>query len=136
MTDIRVSVISAGAVATSLGTAAALSGQAVERVVRRNGYRLLTKVKAKASGRPGPNAPTGDYRRSIGLEVIEVPGQTSAVVGTNEPQGRRLELGFTGIDSLGRYYDQPAYAHFGPGLDEIEPGFLADMVRENDKALK
>lgn len=93
-------------------------------VVRHYGALLQTKVKAKASGRPGPNAPTGDYRRSIALRMQGNAQMSQATVGTNKPQGRRLEFGFKGTDSLGRSYNQPKYPHFGPALTEIEPTFL------------
>jgi hypothetical protein len=48
----------------------------------------------------------------------------AASVGTVRPQGRRLEFGFTGTDSLGRSYDQPAYPHFGPAHDQTAPEFV------------
>lgn len=80
---------------------------------------------AKASGRPGPNVQTGDYRRSIGIQFYEGGGQFSAMVGTNLPQGRRLEFGFHGVDSLGRAYNQQPLPHFGPALDETETPFVA-----------
>jgi hypothetical protein len=123
--------VSAGFIATGL-----LSAAAVRRVVRKNTLLLNTKVKGKASGRPGPNAPTGDYRRSIGFEFVEAGELTTGIVGTNLPQGRRLELGFTGSDSLGRVYDQPAYPHFAPALAEQEPLFMQDLEREINKETK
>jgi hypothetical protein len=96
------------------------------------GALLLTKVRANASGRPGPRAITGDYRRSWTLrlqsgaagERVE-PGTVSAVVGTNRPQARRLEFGFVGVDALGRHYDQPPYPHAAPALDAVGPEFGA-----------
>lgn len=97
-----------------------------------HGQLLRTRVMAKASGRPGPNAPTGDYRRSITLEIVRGTFSISAVVGTNKPQGRRLEYGFVGVDSAGRHYDQPPYPHFLPAQDEI--GRL--MVQDIDRIVK
>lgn len=94
-----------------------------------HGQMLQTRVKANASGRPGPNAPTGDYRRSIGLRVVSRGGVVTAFVGTNKPQGRRLEYGFHGADSLGRVYNQPPYPHFGPAVDATAPGFFSDMAK-------
>lgn len=91
------------------------------------GQLLVTRVQAKASGRPGPNAPTGDYRRSINLRVQHEVYGTLAYVGTNAPQGRRLEFGFVGEDSLKRKYNQPPYPHFGPAVDEIAPQFAAAL---------
>lgn len=89
------------------------------------GSMLNTRIKAKASGRPGPNAPTGDYRRSWAHNVTSENGTTTSTNGTNKPQARRLEFGFSGADSLGRVYDQPPYPHVGPAFDEIRPLFIA-----------
>lgn len=88
---------------------------------------LETRIKAKASGRPGPNAPTGDYRRSWTHEVFTDGMSVTAVVGTNKPQARRLEYGFVGADSLGRVYNQPPYPHVGPAVEEIRPLFVAAL---------
>lgn len=102
--------------------------EAVNRTVHglmvHHGQLLRTRVMAKASGRPGPNVITGDYRRSISMSVEAAPGRTVVIVGTNAPQGRRLEFGFNGMDSLGRHYNQPPYPHFGPAVDDIVPGLV------------
>ena len=84
---------------------------------------LQAQVQRNASGRPGPEAPTGDYRRSITRQVSKTATSSTGMVGTNKPQGRRLEFGFTGTDSLGRSYNQPPYPHFGPALDKIGPRY-------------
>lgn len=98
--------------------------QEVSALVRYYGHLMNTRIKAHASGRPGPNAPTGDYRRSW-VHVVTKEGDTTiSTNGTNKPQGRRLEFGFTGTDSLGRTYDQPPYPHVGPAFDEIGPEFV------------
>lgn len=99
----------------------------VKRTVAKHGRLLVTRVKARASGRPGPNAPTGDYRRSWTMQLRQETLGSVAVVGTNKPQGRRLELGFVGQDSLGRTYDQPPYPHVRPAIDDVTPGFQAEM---------
>lgn len=98
-------------------------------VVKKYGALLQTRIQAKASGRPGPNAPTGDYRRSWGTRYSGNAFVSTASVGTNMPQGRRLELGFVGADSLGRIYNQPPYPHVGPAAQEIEPLFLAELSK-------
>lgn len=104
-------------------------------VLQHWGQLLTTRVQAKASGRPGPNAPTGDYRRSISLEMSQFGTFMYASVGTNKPQGRRLEFGFEGRDSLGRIYHQPPYPHFGPATDEIEGPFEQAMSATVGRAL-
>jgi hypothetical protein len=88
--------------------------------VRHFAQLLKTRIQANASGRPGPNAPTGDYRRSWTVEVKGGADIVEAEVGTNKPQGRRLEYGFHGADSLGRVYNQPPFPHVGPAVDWLE----------------
>jgi hypothetical protein len=104
----------------------------VEGIMVHHGQLLRTRVQAKASGRPGPNIVTGDYRRSISMSVESTPTSTTVTVGTNSPQGRRLEFGFHGVDSLGRYYNQPPFEHFGPAVDDVVPG----LVRSLEGAVK
>jgi hypothetical protein len=95
----------------------------VNEVTRTYSQLLQTRVQAKASGRPGPNAPTGDYRRSWNVRYYTEAGALVGDVGTSKPQGRRLEFGFTGIDSLGRAYDQPPFPHVWPAVEEIMPRY-------------
>lgn len=95
---------------------------------------LRTRVRGRASGRPGPRRVTGDYRRNIsGHSGQLLPGVWQGVVGTNSPQSRRLELGFVGRDSLGRTYHQPPYPHFGPALDETVTDYVAALVELVDR---
>lgn len=101
----------------------------VARQVQHWGMLLNTLIKAKASGRPGPNAPTGDYRRSWTHQFYQVGPEATSVNGTNAPQGRRLEYGFVGADSLGRVYNQAPLPHVGPAKDEIEPRWVDSMQR-------
>ena len=115
--------------ALRLNAASVTTGAKAHRLVRHFGTLLQTKVKANASGRPGPRAPTGDYRRSIALSLGVSRGGVEATVGTNRPQARRLEFGFKGTDAAGRSYNQPAYPHFGPAVDELRPDFEAAVER-------
>jgi len=101
----------------------------VYAVVKHYGALLRTQVMRNASGRPGPNVVTGDYRRSITLRVGSGGSNFSAAVGTNNPQGRRLEFGFHGTDSRGRTYAQPPYPHFGPAFSFLSPQFLEALRR-------
>lgn len=127
--EVYVQVLGADRVVVRFSQAAATLDPRLHAVVRHYGQLLATRVQAHASGRPGPNAPTGDYRRSIHAEEGTGLGGVFAVrVGTNKPQGRRLEFGFVGTDSLGRFFHQPPYAHFGPAISEIEPDFKAALV--------
>lgn len=119
------------AAADMTADAAALGAKAYT-VTRHHGLLLQTKVKAYASkprtGPPGPRIQTGDYVRSISLNMGLVAGNPVAAVGTNKPQGRRLEYGFVGTDSLGRHYNQPPYPHFRPALWEVTPLYAAAIA--------
>ncbi|MER5642053.1 hypothetical protein ABT095_34590 [Kitasatospora sp. NPDC002227] len=108
--------------------AAALLPAAVS-VVRHHAMLLETAIKANASGRPGPNAPTGDYRRSWTHELQVTAAGVEAVVGTAKPQAGRLEYGFVGPDIIGRVFHQPPYPHVGPAVERVAPLFLAAMGR-------
>jgi hypothetical protein len=113
------------------GRAAAVLPSAVS-VVRHYAMLMETQIKANASGRPGPNAPTGDYRRSWTHEVHTGADAVLAIVGTSKPQGRRLEYGYVGPDSLGRVFDQPPYAHVGPAMETVRPLFVEALGRITD----
>lgn len=93
----------AAATVAAFARNAAVTQAKVSGIVAHYGQLLVTKVKANASGRPGPRVQTGDYRRSINM-VFKGGPNPEASVGTNRPQGRRLEFGFHGTDSLGRSY--------------------------------
>lgn len=94
----------------------------VGRALPQAGQLLVTRIRANASGRPGPRAVTGNYRRS--WSARPVPGAMAVVVGTNAPQARRLEWGFSGTDSLGRSYNQPPFAHVEPAINQEREGIL------------
>ena len=119
-------VIGADILAAELTALAARSRVAERKLVAHYGALYRTRVRARASGRPGPRAITGDYRRSITLELRGGGGSgalnygssgTTAEIYTNRPQARRLEYGFMNMtDSLGRTFRQPPYPHFEPDL--------------------
>jgi len=122
-------------VAASLRALPVAVAARVERVVVEHGALLQAAVKRRANtprtahrpgapgGKDGPRLLTGDYNRSISRQTTVTRTRARAEVGTNKPQGRRLELGFHGTDSLGRRYEQRAYPHFGPALAEVAPKF-------------
>jgi hypothetical protein len=97
-------------------------------LTRHHAMLLETRVKAKVSGRPGPRARTGDYRGSWTSETTYNGMTAYGTVGTNKPQGRRLEHGFVGEDRLGRTFNQPPFPHLGPAVEEILPGYERDMA--------
>lgn len=125
---LKVSSPNAYLVAARFAEDALFSASRVPVLVLHYGQLLLTQIMRNASGRPGPNAPTGAYRRSWTITPVKIgPGYAQVGVGTSFPQGRRLEFGFHGTDSLGRFYNQPPYPHVGPAVDKIAPMFQAAM---------
>lgn len=104
--------------------------QKAVRLVRFHGLLLETRIKAAASGRPGPRVITGDYRRSWNTRVQQSSGGVTATVGSNAPQGPRLEYGFVGADRLGRVYDQPPFPHVAGPAQLTMREFLDAIRRE------
>ena len=126
--------------AAALRTGADQIDQLVPVVVIKSATDLTVLTQKNASNRPGPNAPTGDYRGSWRVEVngrraSAGATEVSAAVGTDRAQANRLEYGFVGRDSLGREYDQSPYPHHGPAIDVIEPLFEAAMEKVAEKAI-
>lgn len=135
---IGVDVIGAGAIASGFELTDRLIEAGVEKQIRRHGELLRSTVRAKASGRPGPRVQTGDYRRGISVNHGRAPSRgrlvPASTVRSNSPQAWRLERGFVGADVLGRVYNQPAYEHWGPALDIVEPKLFAAISAEYDAA--
>lgn len=70
-----------------------------------------------------PNIVTGNLRRSIRADPVT---ETSSGVFRTEiaphmVYARRVELGFTGADSLGRVFKQRPYPFFTPGVNTAVP---------------
>ncbi|MFE3196818.1 hypothetical protein [Embleya sp. NPDC059237] len=95
--------------------------------VQHQAVLLEAAIRAHASGRPGPRAITGRYRASWTGRVIHSPAGSTATVGTDAPQARRLEYGFVGRDSLGRHYQQPPFPHVAPAFEMVRATFLASL---------
>lgn len=95
--------------------------RAQKQAVRKMGQRGVTLVRSYARGRPGPRRITGNYLRTINTATIDDGWGTT--VGSNAPQARRLELGFHGVDALGRSYAQPPYPHFAPAIQRLQVEF-------------
>ncbi|MFE7565406.1 HK97 gp10 family phage protein [Streptomyces sp. NPDC057539] len=93
-------------------------------ITRHHAMLLRVRIQKNASGRPGPNVITGQYRASWDVKVTVAGGQVTAMVFTDAPQQRRLEYGFVGVDRLGRQYRQPPYPHIEPAFQRTQPGFL------------
>jgi len=103
-----------------LDQAADRVGPETNRTVQQQARIMRALIQENASGRPGPYIITGDYRGSWRVEPFPVPDGGGAEVGTTEPQGRRLELGFYDMtDSIGRHYFQPPFPHVEPAVNEL-----------------
>lgn len=76
----------------------------------------------EAASRIRDRAPveTGEYRSSI----VAVGN----VVVSDHPAARRLELGFIGVDSLGRHYAQMPNPHWSPVKEEIHEEIRKNIV--------
>lgn len=123
----------ANQVAADLAATGVKAGARAVVVTRIHGQLLLAAVKRRASlprtGPPGPRIQTGVYVRSMNVQNSLSGGGPTATAGTNAPQGRRLELGLSDTDSLGRSYNQPPMPHWGPALDEIAPLYVAAIAK-------
>lgn len=105
--------------------AATRIGPAIARGVKHTGTLGQARIRGYASGRPGPNVISGDYRRSWQpTPTRRLPYGAMCTLVTDEPQGRRLEFGFVGIDSIGRHYNQKPFPHVQPALP-----FIGDTLK-------
>lgn len=128
MTDIDIRVVGGRSMAAHFRRVDRATAVKLRRAVQTNAQKLKTRIQANASGRPGPNVITGDYRRSWSVQFQMAGDAYMGTVGTNAPQGRRLEHGFVGVDRAGRHYDQPPFPHAGPAFDQTQPEFAADIA--------
>lgn len=108
-----------------LGALGAKVEVAVPALVLHFGQLYQNRVKSRASGRPGPNVITGDYRATIGLEFAKVGSVSTATVSTSAPQALRLEYGGAGVDSLDRHWHQSPLPHWEPDLQTTEDEMFA-----------
>ena len=116
----RLAVTGAKALENALARGAAQTPVLMGVVVTKSAADLQALTQRNASGRPGPNAPTGDYRGSWRVEPQPGrPGEIALAVETDRAQARRLEYGFVGTDSLGRHFDQAPLPHHAPAVDVI-----------------
>lgn len=99
-------------------------GPETNRTAQQQGRLLRALIMENASGRPGPNVISGDYRGSWKPEPFAVPDGGGVVIGTTEPQGRRLEYGFYDMtDSIGRHFYQAPRPHVEPAVNELSADF-------------
>lgn len=116
--------------AARLDSAADRLGEVTERRMRHVGALGVARIQQNASGRPGPmvrNTEEPNYRDSWKSQTSGIPYGAECTIGTYKPQGKRLEFGFVGPDSLGRVYNQPPFPHVQPALGFIEDTLHAQM---------
>lgn len=92
-------------------------------VVQRNiKTRLNVRASAGQHSAPGesPLKQSGRLYNSIFFKVERRGDEFVGVVYSNDVKARRLELGFVGVDSLGRKYDQKPRPFMRPGFAESE----------------
>jgi hypothetical protein len=100
-------------------------------ITQHHAMLLRVRIQQHASGRPGPNVITGQYRASWQVSTRIDGGEVTSTVHTNAPQANRLEYGFVGTDALGRHYRQPPFPHVAPAWRQTRPVYvqaLADGV--------
>lgn len=91
--------------------------------------KSLRGLNPSKEGEP-PHLLTSRLRASITHSVESDPlGDIVGRVGTNVPYARRLELGFSGTDSLGRNINQGARPYLVPALKENLPRLIARLTR-------
>lgn len=78
---------------------------------------LEGEIKARQGIPPAPGTPTGTYQGSWVHDVKQAGETVEGVVGTQQPQARRLEFGFVGPDRLGRVYHQAPRPHVAPSIE-------------------
>lgn len=122
--------------AARLEAAAHRIGHSVTHSVERAAELGRAQIKGHASGRPGPNVITGDYRNSWQIETRRLPYGAQCTIGTDRPQGRRLEFGFVGADSLGRVFSQPPFPHVQPALPAMTAALRFGMLSAVQEALR
>jgi hypothetical protein len=103
-------------------------GALLQTEARRNASQPRTQARPWLGQEVGPRALTGDLRRSINRRTTKLAHTSMVEIGTDAPQGRRLELGFVGVDAAGRHIDQRPYPYLRPALDKIRPAYEAAIA--------
>ncbi|MFI2258948.1 HK97 gp10 family phage protein [Streptomyces tubercidicus] len=116
------------ALAAALARMGSAARARTRTITRHHAMLLRVRIQRNASGRPGPNVITGRYRASWDVRMRTGGGEVTAEVFSDEPQSRRLEYGFVGVDSLGRHYRQPPFPHVEPAFRQTEPAFIQALA--------
>lgn len=134
MAALEISVTGNAEVAAALKSAASvLSGKQMEMALVAGGLLIQNGAKQKA-----PYL-TGTLRRSIHIGGHTFAGAEGASdiggnsdheirIGTNLPYARRIEDGFSGVDALGRTYNQPPQSYLRSSMDENRDAAIREVA--------
>jgi hypothetical protein len=120
---------------------AAMSAE-TRRAVAEGGAEVEKAAKINASGRPGPEVITGTLRRGINTAPVTPFGALGwqTHVGPTVIYGRRVELGFVGVDAAGRRYGPPRnparYPYFTPAWTAFGPRWPGILASHWTRALE
>ena len=104
---------------TFRGLAESVRGAALEAATRSAALPVLNQVRITVPQGGRTPYKSGTYRRGWHMETVEKsPDRCVVQIGNDQPQSRRLELGFVGPDKLGRVYNQAPRPHVRPAFDE------------------
>lgn len=122
---------------------------AAGRIVRRGGQLIAKKAKEQFQGNTKepagggrPHRRTGALADSIDVHKVDrlEPGRWSSMTYGTTAYARRLELGFLGVDALGRKYGPPInpakYPYLSPAVKESRRGLKEIYTLEWEAALK
>lgn len=110
--------------AVDLENASGRTGKDASAVVRKH-----AKIAERTMRNKAPKGPTGDLKKSIGIDYIG-DGRSvfaAADIGPSAYYGRFVENGTAHMSP------QPFVS---PTLDEVQPGFVADMEKLGGEALE
>ena len=113
------------AVETATRTALTLNAQTLAKtaVLGFNGQHAKGTPRSAGGNRP-QNVTTNLSRSIHPLTTTPTPlggGSWTIRVAPTLIYGRRIELGFTGTDSIGRHYNQPAFPYLRPAIGRATP---------------
>lgn len=100
------------------------ASERTRRVTVTYGRKLQFDVRARAR----TMFDVTDYDASIQMRMAGTQYRPRAVVFSDDPQAHRLEYGFIGTDSAGRYIEQAPRPHFRPALAAIRSDYLRAMA--------
>lgn len=105
------------------------SGRAsrIDTALENAASKLAKRAQSHSRGRPGPNIVTQAFHDSWTYAVSA--GDNSAMVANGSAYAARLEFGFVGVDSIGRFYSQPPYPSLSPAVGESEDLLAEELTK-------